>query len=303
MADKTIKRAAFAGSWYPGTADACKSAIQTFLSEAQSVSGATGDQAESTGTALGGIVPHAGWVYSGSIACRVIASLAPEEPKPSVDTVVLFGAHMHPTSQAFVLKEGGVETPLGDIPVDRELTDALVSSLTGSGQHIQSISPDSFPDENTLELQYPFIRHFFPDSRIVICGVPPTELAEQIGYAAVDAARSLGRRFRIIGSTDMTHYGPNFGFEPAGSGTAAVEWVKDSNDAGAIRSLEAMDVTGILNQGLSRMNMCCAGAAAAAAAACQRAGALRGCCVDYATSWEKSRSDSFVGYSGVVFIG
>ena len=302
MVDKTIKRAAFAGSWYPGTSGACRSAIEDFLSEAQTNPGAAGDQVKSTGAAFGGIVPHAGWVYSGSIACRVIASLASENHTSSVDTVLLFGAHMHPSSPAFVLKAGGVETPFGDILVDRELTDELVSKLTRSGHGIQVLSPESFPDENTLELQYPFIRHFFPDSRIVICGVPPTEVAEQIGCAAVDAARELGRNVRIIGSTDMTHYGPNFGFEPAGGGTAAVAWVKNDNDAGAIRALEVMDIDEILSQGLSRKNMCCAGAAAAAATACQRAGARQGRCVAYATSWEKSKSDSFVGYCGVIFV-
>ncbi|HCY85492.1 MAG TPA: AmmeMemoRadiSam system protein B [Desulfobacteraceae bacterium] len=299
MAETTIKRAAFAGSWYPGTSGACQSAIRDFLSKANAGHKDAVQEAGAAGTLFGGIVPHAGWVYSGGIACRVISSLVPDTP---INTILLFGAHMHPTSRAFVLAHGEVETPLGNIPVDIDLTVQLVLRLSEAGHRIQSLSPDSFPNENTLELQFPFIRHFFPDSHIVICGVPPTAMAEQIGHAAVDVARDLGRTFRVIGSTDMTHYGPNFGFEPAGSVPSAVGWVTDDNDAGAIRAMEAMDVGGILNQGLSRKNMCCSGAAAGATAACQRAGARKGICVAYATSFEKSQSDSFVGYSGVVFV-
>ena len=65
--------------------------------------------------------------------------------------------------------------------------------------------------------------------------------------------------------------------------------------------LKALDVEEIVSQGLTRQNMCCSGAAAAAAAACKKMGAAKGICLDYATSYEISRSDSFVGYCGMVF--
>lgn len=281
-----IKPTAFAGSWYPGTEQECRASILKFSPPEPE----PGDHA-------GGIVPHAGWVYSGAIACRVIASLASCEPSP--DTIVLFGAHMHPSSPAFLLESGGVDTPLGPIEADRALAGYMADAL--GRETISSLSPSRFPDENTLELQYPFIRHFFPDARILICGVPPSDLAAGIGRAAVEGALTLGRSIRIIGSTDMTHYGPNFGFEPAGQGTAALDWVKHTNDANAIRALAQMDVPKIIAQGRSNHNMCCAGAAAAAAAACKKTGAAKGVCLDYATSYDTSRSSSFVGYCGMVF--
>lgn len=105
------KRTAFAGTWYPAAADECSAAIQKFL-------------ADSTGPVKGrfvaGIVPHAGWAYSGSIACRTIASLVPTEGSRSVETIVLFGAHMHRQSEPFIMTHGAVETPLGDIEVDED---------------------------------------------------------------------------------------------------------------------------------------------------------------------------------------
>jgi len=283
-----IKPTAFSGSWYPGSAAECETAIQDFL-----------EPKPDPGNNIGGIVPHAGWVYSGGIACRVIASLV--SPAPAPDTIVLFGAHMHPSSPPFILASGAVDTPLGHIEADGELAAVVVKEIAGNSNPIRSLFPADFPDENTLELQLPFIRYFFPDARILICGVPPSDLAGRIGEAVVGGAKELGRVVRIVGSTDMTHYGPNFGFEPAGTGAAAVEWVKRENDAGAVRALEKMDVRQIISQGLSNHNMCCSGAAAAAAAACKKMGAAKGVCLDYATSYETSRSASFVGYCGMVY--
>ncbi len=301
MQNKLRKPSAFAGSWYPGSAKACEAEIQAFLTS-KSRNYPSLDDAKLAGSVVGGIVPHAGWVYSGSIACRVIASLKSCENSKSVDTILLFGAHMHPASPAFALSHGAVETPFGDIQVDRELVEHMVSSLNASGNPVQSLSPQSFPDENTFELQFPFIRYFFPDARIVICGVPPSEAAGRMGEAAVESAAALGRSVRIIGSTDMTHYGPNFRFEPAGTGEAAVEWVRQENDAQAIQALTEMDVPGIIAQGLANKNMCCSGAAAAAVCACKKRGVVKGLCLDYATSYEQSRSQSFVGYCGMVYL-
>ncbi len=284
------KRTAFAGTWYPASAEACKIEILQFLSE--KTGPATGDFAA-------GIVPHAGWVYSGSIACRTIASLVPSGEKSVdtvVDTIVLFGAHMHKQSEPFVMTQGAIETPLGDIAVDADMVEALADNIS-----IRKRSPVKFVDENTLELQYPFIKYFFPKAQIVVCGVAPSFFAPIIGTMAVETANALKRTIRVIGSTDMTHYGPDFGFTPAGTGNNAVEWVKTSNDAAALAAMKKMDDKEIIAQGLDHHNMCCPGAAAATAAAAKKMGANRTLVLDYATSFDKTRSDSFVGYTGLLY--
>jgi len=99
----------------------------------------------------------------------------------------------------------------------------------------------------------------------------------------------------------MTHYGPDFGFSPAGLGEKAVEWVATVNDKNAIAVMKQMDTDKIIAQGLIHKNMCCPGAAAAAVAACKKKGAVKAIKLDYATSFERSRSDSFVGYAGLVY--
>jgi len=290
-----VKKMAFAGSWYPGSADQCRSAIQRFRDDM----GAGGDT-NILGTPVAGIVPHAGWTYSGKLACRVFAALA--HGSRVADTIILFGVHMHAASPAFVLDCTAVDTPLGAIEIDRELTDVLVRRAADAGGDLKQLTLDRFPEENTLELQYPFIKYFFPTARIVVCAVPPSDAAQALGIAVVGAAESLGRSLAVLGSTDMTHYGPRFGFEPAGSGQAAFEWVAKENDAAAIKALTAMDEKQIIHQGLSRHNMCCAGAACAAAVAAKKMGAVKGVCLDYASSFDPLQPTAdFVGYCSVIF--
>ncbi len=95
------KKMAFAGTWYPATDRECETSIKQFLD---------GKKGSLAGEFVGGIVPHAGWYYSGSIACRVIASLADSDQL--VDTILLFGGHMHQQSGPFILASGALEIVL-----------------------------------------------------------------------------------------------------------------------------------------------------------------------------------------------
>jgi len=290
-----VKKMAFAGSWYPGSAGQCRSAIKRFLDDPE-----TGGDTKIGGTPVAGIVPHAGWVYSGKLACRVFSALA--HGRRAVDTIILFGVHMHAGSPAFVLDCRAVDTPMGAVDVDTTLTDSLVSQAGSAGIHLAQLTPGRFPEENTLELQYPFVKYFFPGARIVVCAVPPSDAAQTLGVASVKAGDSLGRTLAVAGSTDMTHYGPGFGFEPEGPGQDGFDWVSGKNDPAAINALTAMDEEQIIHQGLFRHNMCCAGAACAAAAAAKKMGAVKGVCLDYASSFDPLHpTPDFVGYCGVVF--
>ena len=62
------RKPSFSGSWYPANASECEKEIQAFLKE-------PGFQAIPQADYIGGIVPHAGWYFSGSLACRVISAL------------------------------------------------------------------------------------------------------------------------------------------------------------------------------------------------------------------------------------
>ncbi len=280
-----IRNADFAGSWYPGRASECEKEIKAFLRQAPS--------GEIPERPVGGIVPHAGWFYSGSIACNVINALSYAPPP---DVFILFGMHLHPGSSCYITTEGAWETPFGELMIHEEIAAEIAGRFP-----FQIETADRYNRDNTIELQLPFIKYFFPDSKIVPMGVPPAKQSLEIGSYAAKLASRLDVRMKIIGSTDLTHYGANYGFTPKGSGKSAVDWVKNENDRKVIDAMLAMEPEEVIREGLSNHNACCSGAAAAAIAAGKQLGARSARAISYATSYDKSPGDSFVGYVGIVF--
>ena len=280
-----VRRATFAGSWYPGSAKECEKEIDNFLK-----GGKLKDI--SIKQPVGGIVPHAGWYFSGSIACNVINCLREAPP----DVVVIFGMHLHPGSSCYMMKEGAWETPFGEIQIEKELAGEL-------DQRFKFIieTPQDFTQDNTIELQLPFVKYFFKDAKIVPIGVPPSTNSLEIGKAVAEISTRLGLRIKVLGSTDLTHYGVNYGFMPQGAGPGALDWVRNENDRRVIDAMLAMDPEMIINEALESQNACCSGAAATAVAAGKQLGAKRAESIAYATSYDKSPGDSFVGYVGIVF--
>jgi AmmeMemoRadiSam system protein B len=281
-----VRRATFAGSWYPDSAAGCEKEIESFLKEG------TGAPA-AAGSFIGGIVPHAGWYFSGSIACNVIHCLK-EEPSP--DVIVIFGMHLHPGSPAYMLADGAWETPFGPIDIEQTITGELAKQF-----RFRIETADDYTRDNTIELQLPFIKYFFKDTKLVPIGAPPNKASLEIGKAVVDISRRLGLKIKVIGSTDLTHYGYNYGFVTKGTGTAAVDWVRNENDRRVIDAMVAMDPDSVISEALENQNACCGGAAATAIAAAKYLGADKAETIAYATSYDKSPGDSFVGYVGILF--
>ncbi len=276
----------FAGSWYPDNPDACTHEIQNFLK------GNDTPEAK-TGTAIGGIVPHAGWYFSGEIACNVIHRLVDARPP---DVVVVFGMHLHPKSPNYIMAEGAWETPFGPLPVHTGLANALTDRFP-----FRVETPDNFTKDNTIELQLPFIKYFFPGTRILTMGLPPVESSLDLARATATEAVQQGLTMKVIGSTDLTHYGYNYGFMPKGSGPSAVKWTRDENDRRVIDAIRSMVPADVLMEARTNHNACCAGAAAGAIAAAKTLGATHAETIAYATSYDKSPGDSFVGYVGILF--
>jgi hypothetical protein len=105
-----------------------------------------------------------------------------------------------------------------------------------------------------------------------------------------------------LGSTDLTHYGHNYGYAPKGVGRAAVDWVKEENDKRLVDRILRMDAEDVIRESLSNHNACCSGAVAAAIAAAKKLGAREAQKLFYATSYDVRPDNSFVGYVGVVFV-
>lgn len=278
------RRADFAGSWYPAKASECEKVIREFSRSA----------APCPPGGVGGIVPHAGWVYSGAIACNVIQCLSGGSPP---DTVILFGRHLHPSGSNYLMKEGSWATPFGDLQIDEALGEKLSAEFA-----FRIETANRYEQDNTIELQLPLIKYFFPDARILPIGVPPTPASLEIGERAAELSQSLGRKPMVIGSTDLTHYGASYGFNPKGSGEHAVAWVKNENDKRLVDLILNLDAVEVIHESLQNHNACCSGAAAAAIAAARRLGAQRAEKLVYSTSYDVRPDHSFVGYVGVVFL-
>ena len=281
-----LRRAVFAGSWYPSSAAECEKEIKGFLAEGRRLELPAGER-------IGGIVPHAGWYFSGSIACNVINSLKSDDPP---DVLVVYGMHLHPNDTCVMMAEGAWETPFGEIAVEEQLAGELEKQFSFKLETF-----NSFTQDNTIELQLPFIKYFFNEARIVAIGVPPAENSLAIGRAIVNIANRLNLSIKVIGSTDLTHYGPNYGFVSEGGGARAVEWVRDQNDRRIIDLMLDMEAEKVIDEALTSHNACCAGAAATAIQTAKHLGADQAASFTYATSYDKHPADSFVGYVGIVF--
>jgi hypothetical protein len=281
-----VRRAVFAGSWYPASPEACEKEIHAFMQEA-------GGRPAGGGNYVAGIVPHAGWYFSGAIACNVIRTLAESD---ATDAVIIFGMHLHPGSPWYIMNTGAWETPFGAIDIHTELASKLTErfefEIEDDRVHVQ---------DNTIELQLPFVKYFFKHAALVPIGVPPNPQSLEIGRTVVDIAAETGLRIKVIGSTDLTHYGINYGFVPHGTGPSAVDWVKNSNDRHIIETMLKMDPQRVIDEARSSQNACCAGAVATAIAAAKRMGAEAAETLAYATSYDKNPGESFVGYVGMVF--
>jgi len=276
-----------AQGWYPAQDEACGWQIQAFL-DGFDIGALPPERLRC------GIVPHAGWMFSGSLAAQTIGALARHADQ--VDTVVLLGGHLGPGSASWILRQGTWPTPVGDLEVDGELAEA-VARETGW----LPIGPGDYQPDNTIELQLPILRHCFGNSRLVAAGVPAAPDSGEAGAAVVRAAEDLGRDIVVIGSTDLTHYGPSYGFSPAGSGEEAVQWVKEENDARAVDLMVNLDPETLVPEALEKHFCCCPGATAATLGAARALGVQKGHVLSTLTSYDVRPGSSFVGYAAVVF--
>jgi hypothetical protein len=281
-----LRSADFAGAWYPGNKSECRRAIEEYVKACLPCPVDIKD-------GIGGIVPHAGWFYSGLIACNVIKCL---DRKDKPDTCIIFGRHLHPGGNNYIMTEGGWDTPLGELKIDAELAQRLAGEFP-----FKIETSDRYEQDNTIELQLPFIKYFFPGTRIVPMGLPPKAASLSIAARCARIAKDLGRSPIVLGSTDLTHYGFNYGYMPKGTGDNAVDWVKNENDKRVVDLMVKMDEKGVIEEALNNHNACCSGAAGASIAAAKELGAGRGVKITYSTSYDIRPDSSFVGYVGVVF--
>jgi AmmeMemoRadiSam system protein B len=111
----------------------------------------------------------------------------------------------------------------------------------------------------------------------------------------------------VAGSTDLTHYGRNYGFSPRGQGQAALTWVRELNDRRFIEAVLSGDPDAVLSRAEGEASACSAGAALGVLGFVQVPGrdraALGAELLAYGTSADADKAggvpDSFVGYAAI----
>ena len=280
----SLRKRALPRGWYPADKKECQREIESYLKEWL-------PSQLQLSQGLGGIIPHAGWYFSGKLAARVFHAL---KLKRKVEVVVLYGGHLSTEDFPRAVMEEACETPFGDIEMDTDFVKSLMKRID-----VKKESPTS--GDNTIEIQLAMVKYFFPEAKLVAIRSPLSLKADALGKEVAEVAKEAGLSILAIGSTDLTHYGPNYGFLSKGIGPASVEWVKKENDKGFIDRALKMDAAGLLKHALENDSACSAGAAISAMATSKALGAEKGILLDYYTSYDIMPDDSFVGYAGILY--
>lgn len=278
--------AAVAGRFYPGDRSHCESMLADMFKDV------------SVPAAGAAIVPHAGWLYSGRTAARGIASLAAYRP----ETVVIFGSvHVPTRNKASLFAEGSWQTPIGNVGIDEELAENI-----NKCQHIE-IDAGIHRYEHSIEVEVPLIHWVLPEARIVPIMVRPGPWAEEVGRYCENSANAIKRKCAYLGSTDLTHYGATFGFEPQGQGEEGILWAKQVNDRRIIELIKRKDASAIIADAELNHSACGAGAIAATIGAMQGLSNIIYVELEHTTSADREREHgskpvNSVGYQAGVFI-
>jgi hypothetical protein len=200
-----------------------------------------------------------------------------------------------------IMKTGVWRTPLGDVGIDEEFSEALLGNA-------DIIAEDSsvHEGEHSLEVQLPFLQSLFGERfRIVpiATSLGDPETCAEVGKAIVKSIAETSRDVVVIASTDMTHYGINYGYAPVGMSPIGkvLEWVKniDGRAIESIKKLDAADFLRFVNE--NRMTMCGYAPVAIAIVAARESGIRKAELLKYATSYDTQGSrDAVVGYCSML---
>ena len=180
------RRPAVAGSFYPQTAETLSRTVSTFLAAAH---------VEARPASLGVIAPHAGYMYSGTVAAKAFASLEASSDRFR-RAIILGPAHFLPFKGIAAPSHRAFATPFGDMPVDTEAVRSLADEA------LIVIDDEPHAPEHALEVELPFVQTLFGAMLIVPL---------LIGFTSAEAVAAIITRLwtdetLLIVSSDLSHY-------------------------------------------------------------------------------------------------
>lgn len=225
----TTRPARFAGSWYPADDRALTKLVDDLLARAKPT--------KLTGPPIALISPHAGYRFSAPVAAAGYRCL---EKQPVNRVIVLAFSHRKAGATHGVDVPRALttyETPIGPVPIDRAVCDDLLR------HPLFSSNPEYGRHEHSLELQLPFLQRALGEFRLV-----PLLVGRMSDQDYAQAARAImpwiDDKTLLVASTDFTHFGPNYGYQPFNDDVA--DKIRDLGDKAAAPILQC-DVDGFVD--------------------------------------------------------
>jgi len=186
-----IRKAAVAGSFYPGEKVTLENYVDELLRQA--------DPPKIANSIRAIMVPHAGYIFSGPVAAYAYKAIEGRD----IRTVILIGnSHRRDFDVIAIDARGAFETPLGLVPID----ETFAAKLLASDPSIVD-RPDFHESDHVLEVQLPFLQRVLKNFQIVpilLSGDSPG-LAKKLANVL---APLMDDKTLVIASTDMSHYPP-----------------------------------------------------------------------------------------------
>jgi hypothetical protein len=194
-----IRMPAVAGMFYPRDARALCGMVDEML--------ATAPATTETARLAAMVSPHAGYDYSGRIAALAFRALADRTTARPVRTAVIIGPS-HVDAFAFTSVFGGAayRTPLGDVPVDRDLAHALAGAHPSIRVSDRGHVKPGGRGEHGIEVLLPFLQR-----AAGACAIVPVVMGSQDRAACAVLAAALAGACDpssavIIASSDLSHF-------------------------------------------------------------------------------------------------
>ncbi len=266
-----VRRPAVAGLFYSESARVLRPQVEDLLP-------AVGEKVD----AVGVVVPHAGYIYSGGVAGAVYARVSPPHC-----CVILGPNHTGLGAGAAIMTSGAWETPLGEMAIDATLARAILDES-------RTLEEDDHAHrkEHSVEVQLPLLQVLFPEIPFVpICLLSHEYgVCQDVGQAVARAIQATRKRVLLIASTDLSHY--------------VSQEMAERKDRMAIEAMLHLDPQGLHATVLrERISMCGFHPTTAMLIAAKALGANRGELIRYATSGDVTKEyASVVGYAGVVIV-
>ncbi len=281
MLKKSVRPSFHSGSFYPNDNNEIKNMINYLERDIEN------NASNNNNRIFGGIVPHAGYVYSGRTAIYLYKSLFAQK---NIKNIILFGPYHSDRSDDIVIPDYEKwSSPFGDIEVNKEIMNFFIQQFQKKNIDYRL---DNNEKEHSLEVQMPLIKYFLPDVKIVPFISNNIELYEQISQIILENVDIMENAI-LFASSDLSHY--------------YQESIARKFDNETIHHILNHDNDAILDDFINKNRMC-GGLGVAILSYISGRLSLKSSLLNYSTSFDGNKffnlnasQESVVGYCSIIF--